>query len=354
MGAEEKRLEDRLQKNVGETIGLTPKELPERFQKANAMLAEGQAATHKEAETLQGEISRFFERTQRAEYGEVNHEMAEARTPEELEKLKSLIQENISMEAMQNLASWSDRFAGWAEKLEPKRKDSGAGGGGGEGGAQNDAAEKLMKTLLGLLRLREGEANLREQTRLLEQRKEEGPLYLYNADLLNSKEGESMMDLYRIQQGNGLAMLEPVFGETFGSMKTVRGLLGKPDTGQDTRNSESRTIGLLSDAINLINEQAQQSSSQNSSSNMSAEMAFLMQMMAQTQTPGMSPGGKTPGGNRAGGTTDRAATAAPGDAAGKASERRNVQKASGFSGSVPVEFREALENYFNALEKEGE
>ena len=50
----------------------------------------------------------------------------------------------------------------------------------------------------------------------------------------------------------------------------------------------------------------------------------------------------------------RAATAVPGDAAGKASERRNVQKASGFSGSVPVEFREALENYFNALEKEGE
>src|SRR5207302_1331863 len=99
--------------------------------------AQDQTNAHQEAEALQGEISRFFERTQRAEYGQVNKEMTEARTPEELEKIKSLIQENISMEAMQNLAGWSERFGAWADKLEPKPK-SGGGDGGGTGGSGED------------------------------------------------------------------------------------------------------------------------------------------------------------------------------------------------------------------------
>ncbi len=355
VGAEEKGIEERLQKNIGETIGLTPKELPERYQRANTTFAENQATAQSEAQSLQGEISRFFERTQRPDYGQVNQEMTEARTAEELEKVKGLIQDNISMEAMQNLAAWSERFASWAEKLEPKQKAGGEGGGSGEGG-QNELAEKLMKTLLGLLRLRESETNLREQTRLVELRKEEGPIYLYNADLLTGKERESMRDLIRVQRNNPLAMLQPVLGDTFGSMKAVEALLSKPETGSETRNAEGKTIELLSDAINLINEQVQQGGSQSSAaSRASEEIAFLMQMMAQARTQGMGMDqGKSGGGSQAGGSTDRRADSANADASGKAAERRNTQKATGFSGNVPTEFREALESYFKALEKEGE
>jgi hypothetical protein len=354
LGVEEKEIETRLQKNIGETIGLTPRELPERYQRANAAFADNQKSAHTEAQTLQGEISRFFERTQQADYGLVNKEMAEARTTEELEKVKSFIQDNISMEAMQHLAAWSERFASWAEKLEPKQKGGGEGGGSGES-SQSDLAEKLMKTLLGLLRLRETETNLREQTRLVEQRKEEGPIYLYNADLLTGKERESMRDLFRVQKNNPLAMLQPVFGDTFGSMKTVEGLLSKPETGVETRNAERKTIELLSDGINLINEQVQQGSQSSASSSASEEIAFLMQMMAQTraQQMGMDKG-KSGGGSQAGGSTDRRPDSASADASGKASERRNTPKATGFSGNVPTEFRDALENYFKALEKEGE
>jgi hypothetical protein len=56
-----------------------------------------------------------------------------------------------------------------------------------------------MKTLLGLLRLRESNRSARAK-RLVEQRKNEGPIYLYNADLLKGKERESIRDLIRLQQ----------------------------------------------------------------------------------------------------------------------------------------------------------
>jgi aminoglycoside phosphotransferase family enzyme len=128
VGSEEKEIEERLQKNIGETIGLTPRELPERFLRANAAFAENQATAHVEAQALQAEISRFFERTQQADYGQVNKEMAEARTSEELERVKGLIQDNISMEAMQNLVAWSERFAAWAENWGRSRTQAAAKG----------------------------------------------------------------------------------------------------------------------------------------------------------------------------------------------------------------------------------
>jgi hypothetical protein len=139
-------------------------------------------------------------------------------------------------------------------------------------------------------------------------------------------------------------------------MKSVEALLSKPETGAETRNAEGKTIELLSDAINLINEQVQQSSGQSSSSSSaSEEIAFLMQMMAQSRAQGMAQDkGKSGGGSQAGGSTDRRPDAANAGATGKGAERRSTQRATGFSGNVPSEFRDALESYFKALEKEGE
>lgn len=358
LGSGQKDLAGRIQKNLGETVGLLPKELPPRIQRANDLMSGDEGAAQQEAKTLQGEISRFFERTQKAEYGTVDKEMSGARTNEELERVKGLILENIGMEAMQNLASWSERFDAWANALEPKRKDAEAASapGSGEGG-EDPMAEKLLKTLLGLLRLREGEVNLREQTRLLDQRQEDAPLYVFNADLLNGRERESMHELFRLQKGVPIAVLQQVFLDSFSSMKSVETFLTKPDTGVPTRAAETKTIELITDAINIINEQVQQQGGQSgSSSSAMEEVAFLMQMMAQSgnQQMSMMDKGKSGGGSQAGGSTDQKPGSGDGDATGKGAERRAVQKATGFSGQVPTEFREALESYFNALEAQGE
>jgi hypothetical protein len=112
---------------------------------------------------------------------------------------------------------------------------------------------------------------------------------------------------------------------------------------------------LLSDVINLINESQQRKNSSSPSQSASAEeMAFLMQMMALQNTPaqGMS---ATPrgGGSLAGGTTERPSLPTLGDPSAKAADARTVNRASGSTANVPTEFRQALENYFKALESLG-
>ena len=354
IGSEEKEIQTQLQKNVRETIGLLAKDLSAKHREANAHLSTDQRQSQAESQILQGEISRFFERTQKKNYGEVSREMTEAKPGEELDKVRGLIEENISMEAMRHLADWSERFQKWAEKLEPKPDSSGGGGGGGEGNA-SDLANKLMKELLDLLRLREGEMNVRERTQLLENQKASEPKYADSAKALSSSQRNLLKKLVEIQTENPLPGLVEPLKAIFEPMHQAESLLYKPQTGEATAKAQTDAIALTSDVINLINEQAQQSSSSKSPSSSSQEMAFLMQMMAPEngQSAGMNVG-RNPGRSTSGGTTDRPANPLEGDARGKGGEGRNVNKASGVTGNSPVEFRDALEMYFNAIEKEGD
>ena len=80
-------------------------------------------------------------------------------------------------------------------------------------------------------------------------------------------------------------------------------------------------------------------------------MAFLMQMMAPQPSKGQQ-SGKTAGANMSGGTTDRVSQ--PGgteQSSGKPGDERAVRKSSGVPQNYPTEFREALENYYRALEQ---
>ena len=79
----------------------------------------------------------------------------------------------------------------------------------------------------------------------------------------------------------------------------------------------------------------------------SAAMAMLMEMM------GMGSGsGAKGGGNRSGGATDKANAELAGDRRGGASDPRGVEKTTGReTRPLPVEFREALQNYYKAIER---
>lgn len=344
LGGQEKDIEARLQRIVPETIGLLPRELPSRLQRVNDGLAGDQSAAQAESQVLQGEISRFFERTQQDQYGEVSRQMTEARTPEELERLRDLIRDNIAMQAMQGLAAWSKRFEDWANLLEPRR-EAGSGGGSGEGAGQD-----LTKQLIALLRLRDQEINLREQTRLVEQRKDDPAVYRGLATFLAVNQERLREGLEAVRNEMPIAILEPPLRETDEAMAAAVAVLRRPQTDAAAEQAETKVIELLSDVINLIVEQAQPGSG-GQSEGQQEEMAFLLQMMSQE--PGIQPGltaGQRGGGSLAGGSTDRRAPPQEGDARGKGAEARQVSRAGGRPVNLPSEFREALENYFNAVE----
>lgn len=350
LGTEQKEIEGRLHKNLPETIGLLPKDLAARHQRANTALATNQSFAEEETKTLHGEISRFFERTREKNYGQVSKEMADAKTPEELDKVRGLIAENISMEAIQQLGRWSKQFNAWADLLEPKSNSAGGAGGGG-GGQANDLANFLIQQLLSLLRMREGELNLRERTELLETRREDPRLYQDGAKTLFSGQRQLLKKLAQMQMDNPFPPLEDPLGEIFDAMQGAEALLGVPQTDAATVDSETKSIEVLSDVINLINEQIQRGGS--SQSNASEEMAFLLQMMSpeSRQTTGMTMS-RNPGRSTMGGNTQQPAGPLQGDAQGKSPDARGVNKTSSVIENLPTEFREALENYFNALEKE--
>jgi hypothetical protein len=352
IAGDEKGIAGRLQRIVPDIIGMLPTELPVRFKDAEAGLADEQQSAQKETQELHGEIGRFFERTQKELYGKVHKEMADSHITDELDRVRGLIHENISMDAVQNLDSWSQRLKSWANLLEPKSSSSGGGGGGGGGGGSKED-EAILKELMALLRARDRELNLRQRTGLLDKQKDQNQTYQQAAKDLAATQGQVKEDVTKIQGENPVPALEFPLQDIVDSMQGVQSLLEKPQTDQETDVAQAKALQQLSDVINLINEQQQRSNSSSSSSSASAEeMAFLMQMMAAQNQPtyakGLNPHG---GGNLSGGTTDRAATPSLGSPNARGGESRSVNHASGSSANFPTEFRDALENYFKAVEQ---
>lgn len=354
IGAKEKRLETTLQANIPDTIGLLTNQLSSRYMRANTQLAASQNETQADSTKLQSEISRFYERTQKPNYGDVTKQMNDSRTGEELERLRDLIQDNIGMEAMQNLALWSNRFEEWATLLEPKSDPSdGSGAGQGGSGEKDDSA---LKQLLALLRIRERQVNIQGRTQLLHEHIQERTAYRDGAVLLAASQGKLNRDISEQAVANGFPILEAPYNDAVTSMSDVESLLDRPRTDDVTRTAQDRSLANLTDLINLLNEEAKKqppsSSSQSQGQSPSSEqMAFLMQMMMPQPGQG-TPRGQQPGANMTGGSTDRALQAGGNnaDATGKAGDGRTVRKSTGVPQNYPTEFREALENYFKALE----
>lgn len=347
---DEQKIAEYLQTIVPDTVGLMPAELPSRYLNTMNDLAGSQAKARKDAQTVQDEMGRFFERTQKEVYGEVSKDMKEIETVPKLDKLRQTMLANISLQALQQLGTWTQQFNDWADKLEPKSEPS-SGNGGGEGGGSPQ--DNYIKLLMSFLRLRETQYNLMDRTKLLEQRKGTDPQYPQNAKKLAESQFLSRRQIINTQFENQLPDLDKPLEDTFQTMRNTETTLSQPETGAPAMDSQMHVVENLSDMINILNEQQKkQNSSSSSQSQSESEMAFLMQMAAQQQAQqmGMMPG-SNPGMNRNGGDTDRPNQAATGDGRGNRDDARTTGRTTGTTQPVPVEFREALESYFKAIEK---
>lgn len=347
VGGEEKDIGGQLFDSASNTIGLLPRDLPEKLKTFENGLVHGQSEAQKQSTTLQSEISRFFERTQKPDYGEVNKEMKEAHTADELDRLGGLIENNIGLEASESLGQWSERFQKWAEKLEPKSAGSSASSG-------SQKSKDLTEQLIALLRLRLNEANLRDQTSLLDQDKGAPDSYQQRAGTLATSQEKLAGNLDGIREKTALPQLDPAFSDTAGAMKEVQSLLRQPQTGPPTDGAEAKTIDALSDLINLINEEAQRANAKGSPGEKAAsdeEMQFLMQLSRNSANAKAFAAQPNRGASSPGGSTSRAGASLSGQAAGKGAGGHSVSRAAGVIENAPAEYRDALENYYHGLEQ---
>jgi hypothetical protein len=350
VGGVEKEIAGQLFDSASNTIGLLPRQLAEKAKTFETGLVRGQSEAQKQTASLQNELGRFFERTQKPAYGEVSKQMKDAHAADELDRLGGMIENNIGLEASEHLGEWSGRFKTWADELEPK--DS---GGGGQGGGQG---KDLTEQLIALLRLREGEVTLRDQTSLLDEEKGAPDSYQQRAGTLAASQQKMAGKLDDIHEKVDMEQFDPAFADTAGAMKGVLTLLRQPQTGQPTDEAQVKTVESLTDLINMINEASQKGKGKPSpgqgATASDEEMQFLMQM-SRSQGKGKAFSTQPNRGlTSPGGTASRAGDPLTGNANGKGSQGDTTGKAAGVIGNAPAEFRDALENFYHGLEKSKE
>ncbi len=344
VGGAEKDIAGQIFDTASNTVGLLPRQLSPKMKALEGGLVRGQSSAQKQSTTLQTELNRFFERTQKPAYGQVSKEMKDAHTGDELDRVGGLINNNIGLEASADLGKWSTRFQDWAEKLEPKSSGSGSGSGQGT---------DLTEQLIALLRMRENESNLRDETTLLDQDRGTPDSYQQRASSLSGTQDKLASDLEGIHDKVPISQLDQAFSDVSSAMKQTSTLLQTPETGKPADDAEIKTIDSLSDLINLINEQGQKGKPKSSpgSSSSAEEMQFLMQM-AQKANKGKAFAAKPNRGNTSPcGSSSRVGGANMGDASVRAADERSVKQAAGAIPNAPAEFRDALENYYHGLEK---
>lgn len=188
--------------------------------------------------------------------------------------------------------------------------------------------------MLEILRIIQGEVELRDQTRVAEQTRTivQQAEYSNEAIRLTRLQEElrlrtraviHQLEKLQVEQDRKFADdLAKLFRAT-NAMKDAETLLGTPDTGPPTIAAETEAIEAL----------------------LAAKKA---------KAGGGGGGGNTPGGSTSGGQTDLAASALSGLGVGEKPEERNVQHSTGSVASpFPEEFRAGLDAYFNALEDAG-
>ncbi len=148
--------------NLVQLIGRIADQLPEklRMQVNNAFA--NQSINSLKAAELQAEIARFYDATQSENFGEVTKLMAEARPSENMDAHADLIRRNQTGKVIEGAHTLAEQFTKWADLLDPKND------GGGEGEGEGQPNEDLLDRMKELLRLRQAEMDLREQTQKLE------------------------------------------------------------------------------------------------------------------------------------------------------------------------------------------
>ena len=94
-----------------------------------------------EAGEIGKEITRYFERTGKPEYGQVSQLMEEAQVEKSLSELASGMNRNIFFQSLANLSLWERNFSDWAEILMQELPGQESPGGKSEG---KDRTNEIM------------------------------------------------------------------------------------------------------------------------------------------------------------------------------------------------------------------
>lgn len=328
----ERNMGDTIKTNLPKIIGLKTNQIDAKMLRMLLLLNQEQEMASKETAKLQSEVERFYQRTEEQNYGIVVDEMKKTQVVDELQKIAEKIKENVVAQAVQNTYRWSDQFLEWAKRLE---EEEGQGSGQGSGN-QEQMNEIDLENLMALLRIRDEQEALIDRTSILDRRKNEIKNYNREAARLAFKQTDLREGLESLFSARVVARVKPRLIQASDAMNESEMMLRKPDTGKQVVDAQTDALNLLDDAIRQIFKSGQ-------CKNPGA--SALSQMMNMGQ-------GQQAGGNVAGDPTHGGRKGEGSDPKGAGNQEKTIEKTSGLrTRQLPVEFREALQEYFNAIEQ---
>jgi len=319
---------DGLQAELPRTAGVAADQLPAAAKRKVQELETKQERTRAETEFVRDDLAGFYQRTREPLYDDVRKDMTAPDVVEQMRALEGDIEKNLGGVAIGKAHSLQTQLAQWADKLE-QAAEGGSSGGGGGGGPQ---VEK--EVILGLMRARIREESLREQTRAVEETKSEKLVHTLAAGSLASVQQQIADDTRALKEKTKLPEVAKAVEQLSGAMDETGLLLRKPQTDAGTIASQTVVIEAIAKMM-----EADKSSSAGAPPMDAAAIAALLQA------------GQKPGGHTAGGQPGRDTERVGGPGAGQAGDPRHVRQSGGVdAASLPVEYRDVLQDYFRAAD----
>ncbi len=285
-------------------------------------LAAAEMDSSDRASHIMDDMDAYFQRSRMMAFRRVLDQMREADVTAELRLLSDELRKENGLSISQ-AEYWSDTFDRWAEDLVGVCESGECPGGKSKGSLPPSVVLEVLKLL-------EGEVNLREQTRVAEQAR------------------PAVSHTEHIQAADGLWQSQDDLQQrTDAVLDRIRGL---PDGESDF----AKEIGMLSEVSAIMKETIEILRRPDTGPNAIAAETEIIEKLLESKrfSPSGGGGGSAPGGGGKGDTeTPALALVGAGVNAKEMREELTATPSTGVSGtSLPEEYRSGLDAYFNQLE----
>ena len=341
----EKKLSMKLVSIMPSSVGKLPSQLDNQNLSSFYEMEKTQTQVSADADEVKKEISRYHERTQKAQYGKVSQLMEEAKVKKGLSDVALRIKKNISFQALENLDYWESSFEEWSKLLD---QESPGGDSQGESGEGKDMTEYILS----LLKMRKIQSDILFKTKTLDQESFRGNKEVWSLSLKDQQD-TLMIDLTDTQISIAEEALNPLFDDAHMEMSKSSDQLSKQTFDEETQAAQKESKDIISDLINLLLEGQGQGQGSKDNESLTA-MEFLMMQMGKEAAgtgQGNSPvPGNTGGGSSQGGSVDQVTKSLRGSTLTPPKNDSSSKGSSSVTPSIAPEFQEAMEKYFKAIE----
>jgi len=311
-----------LNRSLYDGFGVQSGKAAQPVDKSNGSAAARETAQSQKLRIIQDDLQAYADRRNEAKFVRILKEMEDQEAVAKVAAIGDVIRSNRTGESISRAELWADTLDRWAEELVSPSKCGQCKPG--------KSASLPPEIILEVMRILEGEMDLREQTRATQKTFDDTTRWTQSVSELSAVQqslyervSDVITDIEALPDGG------EKFGREIGLLEAVGHAMGDAWTHLQTPRTDGPVIAAETEAIEL-----------------------LLQTRRANPRSGGGGGGSSPGGGGSG-STDRAALEHFGpdaDAAAVIQERGVRQTTGNTSEEIPAEYREGIDAFFNAID----